>query len=514
MPPAPLTADPVGADPRDAVFDTAAIMDGLAQRAGAASMLILAMTALKLVLQFASIAVLARLVGPGEQGVIAMVMPVVMVSMTLSNFGLSQAMMQRPVMTHALASTLFWVNAAFGVAAMGLVMALAYPAARFYGEPRVAAVFLALSGMVLLSAMAGQYIAILRRRMRIREAELTNLGGMVAGIVVAVVLARAGWSYWAIVAQQLVMSATLLGLLVATTGWVPSAPWRQSFAPARAALAFGGYLAGANLLKMATDNVAMVVAGRAFGDVSAGLFYRAQTLSDMSRHRVLMPLSGAFVPTLSRLQDDAAGFRTMAVRMLNRMMLLIMPVAVLLVGASDLIVALMLGPDWADAAVLLALLGLRVLVLPIDEGLRWCCIAMGATRPLMLFAVANFALVLVALVIGAQAGLAGMALCYALVEIGIALPVLVWLAQRHTPVGLGVLRRACLGDLVFGVVAIGAVAGLRALLPELPVLVELAIVGLALALLTGLKIAITPEQRDDVRKILRRALPRRNGMSR
>ena len=496
---------PAGGDRRDAIFDTSDLTEGIDRRAGEASVLILAMMVVKVGLQFGGLAVIARLVSPAEQGIVAMAMPVVMVSMMLSNFGLSQALVQHREMTHGLATALFWLNAAFGLTATALVAALGWPAAQFYGEPRVAGVFAALSLTVALSAVAGQYIAILRRRMRIAAAELTNLAGIAAGVAAGVAAAVAGWSYWALVVQQLVAPVLMLALLLAITRWLPSRPWTHPVAPAYRALRFGGALAGANLCRTVADQLPIIVAGRLFGDAPAGVYYRAHTVADMPRSRIVRPLSGAFVPALSRLQSDPAAFRALFTRAVNRALLLLLPVTVLLIAAPDLIVALLLGPDWGAAVPLLAVLGLRSAVIGPERGLHWCCIAMGATLPLLLLGAFNLVLVAVAIAIGAAFGLTGLAVAYALTQIGVALPVLVWIALRHTPVRGATLRRACLGDLAFAAAAAGAVLALRAALPAWPVLGELVAVGLALAALMAAKILATPAQRADLVKILARA---------
>ena len=66
-------------------------------------------------LRLASIPVLARLLSPDDYGLVAMVTAITGLVAVLGTLGISEAVIQRPVLTHEQASTLFWVNVSFGV---------------------------------------------------------------------------------------------------------------------------------------------------------------------------------------------------------------------------------------------------------------------------------------------------------------------------------------------------------------------------------------------------------------
>ena len=113
-------------------FDVSHLAQGNAQRAGRAGRLVLIIAAFKLVAHLASTIILARLVPPEEFGIAALAMPVVLIAISLSQFGLVEPIVQRPVITHTLVNSLFWANMALGVGFGGLVALLAWPAAATY----------------------------------------------------------------------------------------------------------------------------------------------------------------------------------------------------------------------------------------------------------------------------------------------------------------------------------------------------------------------------------------------
>ena len=106
-------------------------------------------------LRLGSIFVLARLLMPEEFGLVAMVIAFTAVAERFNDLGLSVATIQRRNITHDQVSTLFWVNAATGFAIALLVVALAVPIARFYGEPRLVAICMVLASTFVFSGRSG-----------------------------------------------------------------------------------------------------------------------------------------------------------------------------------------------------------------------------------------------------------------------------------------------------------------------------------------------------------------------
>lgn len=497
-------------DPRDALFAMPETARGLGRKAGGASVFILAMSALRVLLQLGSIAVIARLIPPAEYGIFAMALPGVMLAMALSSFGLPQAVIQKPHITHAQVSTLFWANVALGVIATGVVVGLAVPAAAWFDEPRVTPVFQAIGLSVLFSAVAGQYIAIMRRTLRIQGAEIAVFVAELVGIAIAVTAALAGLSYWALVLQQLAAPLLTIALLVAVTGWYPSSPRHADFRDARGSLVFGGFVAGYSILNKMTAYSGTVIVGAQFGAAATGLFYRARHLGVMPQRRIMVPLSGVFIPTLSRLQDDAAQQRVMFRRLISRANLILLPVAVMLAAGADQIVALLLGETWAQVAPLLFWMSLFTLRAGAASGLQHLLIACGQSRALFNMSIIRLGLVATAIYFAAHHGLEAAMAAYMLTEFFLVLPLLITLAQRHTPVGWAQVLRGSGVDMAFaaGLAAL-LILGLAPYLSGLTPLVHLTALGAVVAMVYGVRVLIDPSLRADVLQVLMRAVRRK-----
>jgi len=505
---------PEGADrdPRDAIFDTDSLQAGLGRRAGRASVFVLFVSGLKVLQQLVSVAVIARLVPPADYGIFVMALPAVMIAMALSNFGLPQAIVQHRTITHLHVSALFWLNLGFALAMTGALFALAWPAAGWYGEPRVAPVFQIVSFSLLFSAMSSQYQAILWRTMRIRAAELLTLTAEFIGLAVAIAAALSGLSYWALVLQQLVTPLLKTLFMALQCRWTPSGPHRVRFGDAVGSVSFGGFVAGFAILNRLTEYAGTVIAGSAFTPAAAGLFYRARNLAGIPPQRIMIPLSGVFTSAMSRLQDDPAAFRTMFARLVSRATLVLSPIMVFVAAGAVPLVVVLMGPDWTAAAPLLFWAALLTLREAGASGLQFAMTAWGRSRPLFLFSVLRLVVVVGALLAGAQWGLLAMVQAYALAEILVTLPLMVWTAHRATPVSVGVFARGCGIDLALAVtLAAGFGWFLMPLLADWPSLAQLAVLGAAIAVIYALRVAVSPDLRGDVGRVLRGLLRRGRG---
>ncbi|MGS4946661.1 oligosaccharide flippase family protein [Meridianimarinicoccus sp. RP-17] len=497
-------------DPRDGIFDIAGMEKGLGRRAGRASVVALGVGVLRGVLQIGSIAIIARLIPPADYGIYAMALPAVTIGMALSNLGLPQAIVQHRTITHLHVSALFWLNLGLAALIAGLLYAFAGPMSAWYGDDRVMPVLQVISLSLLFSATSGQYISILRRRLRIRETEFLTLAAEILGLAVAIAGALNGLSYWALVLQHLVTPLLRTVFMAVRCRWLPSGPQHVRLGDALQSLRFGGYLAAASIVARLTGYMGTVIAGALFASAAAGLFYRARNIAVLAPHRVTDPLSGVFTSTLSRLQDDADGFRTMFVRLVSRSNLAILPVAVFVAAGSAPLVDLLMGQDWSEAAPLLFWLSLFTFRQGGSTGLQNALVACGRTGALFGFNVARMVLLALVMVTGAQlGGVLTMTIAYTLCELVVTLPLMVAVAGRTTPVTLRTFMAGSGTDILLALGLAGGLAfGLMPRLAGQPAIVQLAVLGAAVGLVYALRIALSPALRGDVLRVLRNVLGR------
>lgn len=492
-------------DPRDAYFDTSALTRDIGRQAGAASIIILLVSVLKIGQQFIGLAILARLIPPSEYGIFALTIPIVTLALALSNFGLPQAIIQRAKIGHSEVTTLFWINVGFATMAAGLVAACSGWVAKIYDQPQLSPVFATVAISIVFSAVAGQYAAILRRRLRVRQSELMQLAGELGGLVVAIIGAAAGLSYWALVLQQIVSPLLSMILMASVCGWRPSGPRHVNIKEARASLSFGGFVAGQAILVRLSRYAGTMIVGAVVDATAAGLFMRARQLAEIPARRVMTPLAGAFIPAMSRLQDDPKAQCEMYVRLISRSNVIVMPVAVMMAAGADPAVRVLLGPTWIETAPLLFWMSLFILRNGANAGLHYMLMACGQSRALFVNSFIRLVLVSVTVWYTARFGLVAMTAANMLVELLITLPMMLERALRHTPLTMRYVARASLVDMLLAIVLAGLlILFVNPAIDALPDLVELIILGLLTATAYGVRIVLSPDFRRDALGVIDR----------
>jgi PST family polysaccharide transporter len=404
--------------------------------------------ALKLVLQVGATAALARLLTPRDYGIFGMAAVVTGFLQLFNDMGLSVATIQRERITHADVTALFWLNAAVGLGIALVALAFAPAAAWVFGEPRLGPVVAALAIAFVLGGAAVQHQALLRRQMRFGRIALLETVALLAGTGAGVWAASAGLRYWSLVVMQIATSAVTLLLSFLLCRWLPGHPRRG--ADVRGLLRFGAHLMGFNAVNYLGKSADMALLGWRWGAIPVGFYGNARKLMQLPITQVSAPVTQVALPALSRIVGDPARYRAAYVRLVEKMLLLAMPGIACLIATSDWLVAILLGPQWAESGRLFAILGVAALLEPICNSAGWLLISQGRSKEMLAMgacdAALRFGLIAVALPWGATGVAAAVVL-----RLAVAFPLSILVAGRRGPVNAI--------DMLRTLVAPGAAAG-------------------------------------------------------
>jgi PST family polysaccharide transporter len=386
----------------------------------------------RFVLNFASIAVLARLLPPEDFGLVAMVGAVTSFLGIFKDAGLSTATVQTHTITRQQVSNLFWINVTLSGGVALLSMAVAPLVARFYHESRITAIMIALSLSLVLAGCTVQPQAMLTRFLRLKALAAIDLAALLAGIVMGVSLAYAGLNYWALVAMQLTTPATALVLTWWVSGWRPALPRRNS--GIGKFVRFGAHVTLGDLVGRFAIGTDSILVGRFFGPEPLGLYSRAAALLYRPMEQLLEPVQTVLIPVLSRLQSDPDRYRRVFLRALDLLALGTFPVAAVGFVVAEPIVLIVLGPQWKPAAPLFQAFALVALALPLSYATSWLLLSQGRGRDLLRMYMVMSAITIGSYLAGLPWGPQGIAIAYAGTSLLIRTPVLYRMVGQGGPV--------------------------------------------------------------------------------
>jgi O-antigen/teichoic acid export membrane protein len=385
------------------------------------------------VLRMTSLAVLSRMLTPEDFGLLAMVTAITTIAEQFKDLGLTAATVQRKEITHEQISTLFWVNLGVGFGLMCLVAAVSIPLARFYSEPRLVPICLAIATSFLWSGASVQHAALLRRTMRFGSLAAIDTGSSVASIAVAVIMAMNGYGYWSLVVRELVRNGLRAVGAWAFLPWVPGAPSQRQ--GARSMLTFAGNVTGFSILRFTSASVGQMLVGRVFGAEALGVYRQAFQLVLVPIQHLSGPLRSVGDVTLSRLQGDVVRYRRFYQRFLALTSIATMPMMTLAFMLADEGVRFVLGPRWGQAAPLLRVTALASFLAPSITTAVAVALSCGHARRLLRFAVWESVGLAVFFFVGIPWGPLGVASAHLWVVCVVGIPAVYWFL-KDTPISL------------------------------------------------------------------------------
>ena len=441
---------------------------------------------------------LARLLTPTDFGLIAMVSPFVGFVQLVNDFGLLEATIQRPKISHRELSALFWISLAISAALAAMFAAAAPLVAWFYNDPRATWVSACLAGLILLGGLAAQQMALMNRRMQFLHLAAIDVGATIAAAVVGIGSAALGYGYWSLVFMQTANSVTVVTLAWGMSRWRPSRPRRER--GVGSLLGFGGNVTGANVLQYLSHNLDNVLIGATTSSVELGLYDRAYRLMLLPMIQVTTPFSRIAVPLLSRVVDSEDRYRMAFAGMLQAALLMTIPGILFAIVMAGSLVPFLLGSKWIAAAPIFAWLGGGTLVLPLIGSMTWLLISQGRSRRHLIWGSTGSGLIIVSFLFGLPWGPLGVARASTCFIVFLQLPLLCWTATRDGPVGRRTLGRIVAPFVAAGLVDTVALLAARGALPD-PGLLEFVGLGVFTFAVYVAALACLPTGRTALRNL-------------
>jgi O-antigen/teichoic acid export membrane protein/glycosyltransferase involved in cell wall biosynthesis len=313
----------------------------------------------KWVTQFVSWAVtlvVARLLSPADYGLFGMAMVYLGVAMLMSEAGLLPVVIQPKELDRELAARLGGLGLAAGTVVGVASVALSGVVAWFFHEPRVQAVIIALSFTFVLRGAQVLPRGLLIRDLDFRRVAWLDAMESMGAALATVVLAIAGYGYWALV------GGALFSLTFSTIfAWL----WRphrivltMRGSELRAPLKMGWQVMVSQFAWYAYCNADFAVVGRVLGKAALGAYGLAWTIANVPVDRITSLVGRVAAPVFSAVQHDRAALRRYLYALTEGLALITLPACAGLALIADVLVRAMLVPAWNGAVVPLRILAL------------------------------------------------------------------------------------------------------------------------------------------------------------
>jgi O-antigen/teichoic acid export membrane protein len=461
----------------DKYFNNEPAAKALGDKTTRSGMITVAGQGIRLLLQVGSTVLLARLLTPDDFGLFGMAAVVINFVTLFKDFGLSTATLQRAEIKEAQISNLFWINVLVSILIGLMIIALSEMIAAFYGRAELAAVSVALGGLVAIQGFGLQHRALIARRMEFGKLAIIAIISQLIGVSLAVVLALGGYGYWALIVLMGIPPLAEAISCCVVTAWLPLLP--QMNVGTAPYLKYGSNLLGFSLVNYFSRNLDNILIGKFLGANVLGLYNMSYNMLLLPMQQINVPLSKPVLVALSRIQNDVDRYRLAYRKSLRAVATFTIPIVFFLASNPELILTTTLGEQWKASAPLFLALTPFAFVSATNVATGWVYASLGHTDRQFRMGIFSSTVMVISIIIGMQYGALGVAIAASLASCVLRVPTILY-CFRYTPLGLPdfleSIKPPTLKALLALMVALAACKGGNTF-GELPKFVELLLLG-------------------------------------
>ena len=317
--------------------------------------------------------VLARLLDPTVYGTVALVTVFTTILQVFVDSGLGTALIQKKDADDLDFSSVFFFN--FVICIM-LYMGIAAPyIAHFYNNSSLTPIVRVISLTIVISGVKGIQQAYVSRNMLFKRFFFSTIGGTIASAFVGIALAYKGFGVWALVAQQLLNTATDTLILWLTVKWRPRLMF--SWKRLKKLLSFGWKILCSSLIDTVYNNVRSLIIGKMYSSADLAYYNQGDKFPKLIVTNINTSIDSVLLPAMSSVQDSKDRVKNMTRRAIKTSTYIMAPLMMGLAFCAEPIVTLILTEKWLPCVPFLRIFCVTCMFYPIHTANLNAINAMG-----------------------------------------------------------------------------------------------------------------------------------------
>ena len=302
------------------------------------------------ILDFAGALIVARILAPEVFGVIMIGVSALTMARGLTEFPVANALIQKKRVDESDYATVFALTNAHGLFLALALAAVAGILANMFDEPAVVAIMYCLAIAPLAEGFGSPMMAKHLRNMNFVPLAIASLAGRLAGFIVTVAIILSTGSMWALIIGIVTTP------IVTTALTYILAPSKISFSLAHGKeyFAFSSWMSLAGGVLIAYADGTKFIVGLFVSTAALGIYTVGYSLARTAIFALAGPTVQTFFVGFSTINDEPERLRSSYLKAQSVLVTMFMPVGIGLVVISEPLIELLLGPEWSDAAFVIA----------------------------------------------------------------------------------------------------------------------------------------------------------------
>ena len=358
---------------------------------------------------------LARLLSPGEYGIVGMLAIFTLLANNLQESGFGVALVNVKDITHNDYNSVFWFNTAMSLLLYLILFLCAPLIAAFFHQPCLVSLSRFIFLGIIFAAVGISPNAMLVRSLKMKEKAITSLSALVISGTVGVIMAFKGFSYWSLATQQVLYNVVICIGRFYYTRWCPT--FKVDFTPVKKMFSFSYKVLITAVLTTINNNVLTVIFGRLFPAQAVGNFTQANKWNTMANQLVTNTVAQVAQPVLTRVTDDNERQRRIFGKMLRFTAFLSFPALFGLALVAPQVILLAIGDKWVNSIPLLQILCISGAFIPLYTIYQNLFLSQGKSGTYMWLTIGQIVLMLGAVLACHSMGIKAMVIAFACINV-------------------------------------------------------------------------------------------------
>ncbi len=312
-------------------------------------------------IEFLSTIVLSRLLLPEEYGIVAIINLFGGFIQLFANAGIGQSLIRSdygPTFHRHLFNLSVWLGMLLSI----MLASLAFPIAAFFDDPRLLLPTIVMSARFLTDSFNYIPSAYLAKKLKFKAREVARLIATSFAIVLMIILAFAGFSYWALVIPMTVSPLIQYRVLYNKTGIkIKIYGIKAAWFTLKKIKGLMGNLTIINTIRYGGQNIDKLIIGKLYTVGDLGIYNRAFRFSKLSNKLVVRLFGSILFPSLKKLQEGGGDINSEYKDTLGILSLILFPISAVLIAIPGPLVSLLWGQNWIGVAYFMPFIGIIII---------------------------------------------------------------------------------------------------------------------------------------------------------
>lgn len=381
---------------------------------------------------FLSSIILSRLLLPEEYGYVALITVFTGFVLLFSDSAFTFAIIRSDygrTFHKAISNLAFYL----GILLFFLMVGLAYPISRFYGDPSLVLPTIIVSISFIISSLYITPVAILTKNLKFNYIGQVKFLANLVTILLMILLAFLGFSYWSLIIPQLIFQS-LQYILIEHKVRLGFRFYRLSYT----IVAFKKTkslilnLSGFNLINYWARNADNLIIGRYYSSYDLGIYNRAYKMLHLSLSLITGLFGTVLYPSFKKFVAAGKDYKPEYEGILGFISLINFPIGVILILIPKIFVRILWGENWMLVSDFLPYFGLMIFFQTLTSTTGHIYLLVKKERILFYLGVVTASLIIASIIVGSLYSVLAIAISYSFCNIFIIIPLHIYVGFYRT----------------------------------------------------------------------------------